>query len=1111
MISNIIKQAAIRENTEQLKTFWLKKYTELTENNYFVLSPKTIELAVEKEVIRPATPFGDLVLMTHLDETGEINENLLQNNIEVAVRLLDACLDVIAFDKNSIKVINQYRKIGLGIADFGQYYKNLKRENNQTSEAEEIEYIGNLISNNAYRSSESLSEEKGICQNWDNIKKILRDKPFEYWYNTENGDIKTSSEMVANFDQNRVEASDFEIVPRRNSHIMLLPAIDEWQVWSDRSSMTISQLTNNSNNLDKNSSGNLDNSIQKTNLSNSKEIGQNQNSENLDGQSNMEIDSNNSINSNQILQNNSNNYGENGKHKTTIISFPKNKTEKTEENTQNLEVGENSKEINQKTDQDINQEKNLEEEKEEKVNISAAVAKNEEKENSLNLKSPVNSSTNSAKLEYNEVLEETGKLINKGNSEGKPELEIQNSQNFFEKPTNSTNLEKSETELETNKGLEFVFQKNEAKPQTEELKMEKLENSKIENQSDLEKINKLDLPTNLEKENEQKIQNSQIQNTKFENSFESQLNSNGKMGKNPNLSIENEEINEEIKNNELKNNQESFEKNPLADEFQLGELVRIVKIDSPSFGQIQQIIEIDEQNSEQNLNKLKLKLSGINNQNLIFGQNEIEPMDLHAFLDQTNFANEKLAKTENQNLDQINQNNQENSQILSQNEHGNLQKYSEEIANLENKIKKINEENATLKQEKIQNLAKIQTLENQLETQINNEKLQKVEFEKVIKTQKSQIDKLNEELNSTRQELKNVPNLESQNNNSDKSFDNVNFANLSSNAQPKNTTNFDKTNESNSENQNHAQELQNLLHQNNSENNSQNSEPNFTNKITNNFFKLQNKFISFMSKYSLQLQQLASTNGQFKLGDILITLQYDGSGVKLVSASGDQLSKELKHMVDTVLGIVNKALAFGVPANELAKQMKLEPKDDETQTPLNHILAVVAAALEEAPGQIQNLKADSLFGIDKDDVEVFTTTVKSDSMSILMSKLQNLKANKSEMENNISNFERNSDNNDDKSKENPQFATNSDQKFEPKIEEKPETNSPEKPQNNNNSFERNENSEENPFSNTSQTNTSPANNSQNQNNQNTQSFEEEKPAKQEEKPRSFFGGFGGRN
>ncbi len=1023
MISNIIKQAASTENTEQLKTFWLKKYIELTENNYFVLSPKTIELALEKEVIRPATPFGDLVLMNHLDESGEINENLLQNNIEIAVRLLDACLDVVAFDKNSAKVINQYRKIGLGVADFGQYYKNLKRE---TNEAEEIEYIGNLVSNNAYRSSESLSEEKGICQSWDNIKKTLRDKPFEYWYNTENGDIKTSNEMVANFDQKRIEASDFEIVPRRNSHMMLLPAVDEWQVWSDRSPMTISQL--NSHNPPAN-----------PNLIN---LSENQQSL-LSSHTNLETDSNdlglaNNYDSNQIsnqaLQTNID-----GKIKTggTVISFPKNKTEKIDQ----------EKILEKKSEKS-----DLELEKLEKVEITD----NEEKKDSLNL-------SNSPKIEHSKFLElEAENLLSK--TENKPEFEMQNSQNFFEKPANLEKLE-IEKDLQSFEPIEQNREKSQnfkIKDQTgEEIEQEKIS----ENQLFEEENSKDSLQNQLKDEGEQRIEDSS-QNTSDKSLIKEMVSTFGQSkfvelkNENKNSSKNLEEITDLATEDEIKN-----QKNPLVDEFQLGELVRIVKKDSPSFGQIQQIIEIDENYSDNKLKNPNLKLSGLGNQNIIFEQKEIEPMDLHSFLDQTNFANSELAKGENEEKF-ANSKNQPNSEMLTQSE----PEYLSKIKSYQDEIKKINEENRVLKQEKTQDSDKIKNLE----TQNSAKNLEKEELSKIIQAQKTEIDELKKELNSTRQELKNMPSLESQR------LFNPNFGSV----EDKTISSFDNTNQPN----NHTQELQNLLHQNNPDlNNKHNSQLNLANKSTNNFFKLQNKFISFMSKYSLQLQQLASTSGDFQLGDILITLQYDGDGVKLVSASGDKLSKELKHMVDTVLGIVNKALAFGVPAKELAAQMKLEPKDDGTKTPLNQILTVVAAALDEAPGQIQQLQKDSLVKIEKDDVEAFTKTIKDDSRVFLkgkLDKLQNSKGENNKPENT------NPENSEVKTK----FETDSNQKFEPKNEEKTQ---------NNTVNTKTSDEDKNPFSSNPQANVS------NQNSQNDDNSVEN--SKQEEKPRSFFGGFGGRN
>jgi len=230
---NLTKLASSTENTPELEAYWEKRYNEFLDRGLFTISSKTVDiLATQGPLDKPATPFGDLILLKHLDRNQGIDEIALQTSIETAVRLLDAILDKANFTTESEYIVNQYRKIGIGLADFKEYLEARKA----TSELDEIDYIGNLVSSSTYRASESLAEEKGVCSNWDKIKKHLRPKSFEYWYDTESGEIKSGLEMIDQFDQSTVEKSNFEIVPRRNSNILLFSPDLEWQIWSDRDS-----------------------------------------------------------------------------------------------------------------------------------------------------------------------------------------------------------------------------------------------------------------------------------------------------------------------------------------------------------------------------------------------------------------------------------------------------------------------------------------------------------------------------------------------------------------------------------------------------------------------------------------------------------------------------------------------------------------------------------------------------------------------------------------------------------------------------------------------------------------------------------------------------------
>jgi ADP-ribose pyrophosphatase YjhB (NUDIX family) len=227
----ILKTAASAENTPELQAYWQKRYEELYTKQLFALSPRTEDVVASQiPGDKPTTAFGELNLVTHLDVNNNFDEVRLQTTIESAIRLLDSLLDIIKFTPQAHQVVNQYRKIGLGISNFKDYLAIRK----PTSELDEIDYIGNMVSSLCYRASESLAEEKGTCGNWDKIKTHLRAKSFEYWYNLDTGEIKNGLELSEEFDETSVIQSNYQIVPRRNSHLLLFPSELEWQIWSDR-------------------------------------------------------------------------------------------------------------------------------------------------------------------------------------------------------------------------------------------------------------------------------------------------------------------------------------------------------------------------------------------------------------------------------------------------------------------------------------------------------------------------------------------------------------------------------------------------------------------------------------------------------------------------------------------------------------------------------------------------------------------------------------------------------------------------------------------------------------------------------------------------------------
>lgn len=230
-LENIIRVAAATENTPELRIYWEKRYVEAQNKNLFRISDKTLELiATTKQNFKPATTYADIFLLKHLDNLNTLQESLLQDTIETLVRLLDALLEAINFTPEALDIIRQYRKIAIGIGDLEAYLIQIKTLSRQDT----VNYLGSFISTKAYRSSESLAEEKGACLSWGKIKKHLRAKQFELWYNKEDGVIKNSLDLINEFDQNSIIDTPFEVIPRRNSSLLLFPQTEDWASWTDR-------------------------------------------------------------------------------------------------------------------------------------------------------------------------------------------------------------------------------------------------------------------------------------------------------------------------------------------------------------------------------------------------------------------------------------------------------------------------------------------------------------------------------------------------------------------------------------------------------------------------------------------------------------------------------------------------------------------------------------------------------------------------------------------------------------------------------------------------------------------------------------------------------------
>ena len=231
-VYQLLSKVARTEPTVELELYWLKRYQEITQNLSFSLSEHTVEMAFEDIVTRPSTPSGLINIEQIIDDKNQIQEASLQNIIETAIRLLDAILDIINFDDVAKKTVKEFRKIAIGIENLDSYLTIPELL------VDQVDYLGELISNSVYRASESLAEEKGACLRWEDIKSEVSSKSFEYWFNPDSGEIRTSLEIqeyINNNPESRPKImGEFEIVARRGSHLLLYANTPEWLKWSDR-------------------------------------------------------------------------------------------------------------------------------------------------------------------------------------------------------------------------------------------------------------------------------------------------------------------------------------------------------------------------------------------------------------------------------------------------------------------------------------------------------------------------------------------------------------------------------------------------------------------------------------------------------------------------------------------------------------------------------------------------------------------------------------------------------------------------------------------------------------------------------------------------------------
>jgi hypothetical protein len=103
-----------------------------------------------------------------------------------------------------------------------------------------------------------------------------------------------------------------------------------------------------------------------------------------------------------------------------------------------------------------------------------------------------------------------------------------------------------------------------------------------------------------------------------------------------------------------------------------------------------------------------------------------------------------------------------------------------------------------------------------------------------------------------------------------------------------------------------------------------------------------------MSKYTIKLEQLVSSAA---FGDLVLTIQYDFSGAKIISVQGEKLTSELHARVAPVLNMVNFCLTKGISINEVIEQTLV----DNPTSAMEQLLEAILGNLRTVPTRIQDI------------------------------------------------------------------------------------------------------------------------------------------------------------
>jgi hypothetical protein len=226
---SLIKLISSLEKKDEDKLKWQSAYLEVFEKGYFSISRDNLEKILNPHPIdSPFTTYGEIILIKHIKR---INLDLrqLKKTVEVAIRFLDGSLSVSNFSEDAKAIVENYRKIGLGVADFDNYCVQTNQDQYKA-----IKIVGELISDCAYRTSEELAIEKGAIPELDIAKAYNKGKLFARYIHNNTGVVIDGFVLKQMLAENKISADEYSLVPRRNSHLLLLPNQEFWFPYTDR-------------------------------------------------------------------------------------------------------------------------------------------------------------------------------------------------------------------------------------------------------------------------------------------------------------------------------------------------------------------------------------------------------------------------------------------------------------------------------------------------------------------------------------------------------------------------------------------------------------------------------------------------------------------------------------------------------------------------------------------------------------------------------------------------------------------------------------------------------------------------------------------------------------